>query len=159
MTETKFKVSDDMVVGLDYTLRLDDGEIVDGSADGDALEILQGAGQIIPGLEQALYGMGIGDEKQVVVTPAEGYGMKDPRALESVPRSVFPPDLELSPGQRINLREQSGEILTAHVIEVKPDSVRLDFNHPLAGETLNFSVKIASLRPATSAELAEGAAL
>lgn len=153
MTDTKLTVKDDIVVCLDYTLRLDDGEVLDTSNDRDPLEFLQGHGQIIPGLEQALYGMAVGDEKQVTVAPSEGYGETDPEALQMVPRDVFPSDLELTEGLQLSMRDEAGQVLQAFVAEVRPDGVLLDFNHPLAGETLFFDVRIASLRLATQDEL------
>jgi FKBP-type peptidyl-prolyl cis-trans isomerase SlyD len=156
VTEEKLTVADGLVVGLDYTLRLDDGETVDSSADEEPLEFLQGQGQIIPGLEQALYGMAVDDQKKVVVAPAEGYGEEDPDAFELVDRDVFPADLDLRPGAGLRMRDESGRSMVAYVAEVRPDEVLLDFNHPLAGETLHFEVKIAALRPATSEELEHG---
>ena len=156
VTEDKLTVADDLVVGLDYTLRLDDGETIDTSADQEPLEFLQGRGQIIPGLEQALYGMAVDDQKDVVVAPAEGYGEKDPEAFELVARDVFPSDLDLRPGGGLRMRDESGQAVVAYVAEVRPEDVVLDFNHPLAGETLYFEVRIAALRPATSEELAHG---
>jgi len=156
VTEAKLTVADDLVVSLDYTLRLDDGEVIDTSTtdDGEPLEFLHGRGQIIPGLEQSLVGMAIGDEKDVVVTPADGYGEEDPEAFQEVPLDVFPPDMTLEPGMGLGMRDSSGQALNAYVVEVRPEGVLLDFNHPLAGETLYFSVKIAGLRPATEEELA-----
>lgn len=71
-------------------------------------------------------------------------------------RDVFPPDLDLRPGIGLRMRDDSGQALEAYVAEVRPDGVLLDFNHPLAGETLYFQLKIAALRPATSQELAHG---
>jgi FKBP-type peptidyl-prolyl cis-trans isomerase SlyD len=156
MPELNLTVKDDMVVGLDYTLRLDDGEVIDSSTDREPLEFLQGRGQIILGLERALHGMAVGDEKRVVVAPGDGYGETDPEAFETVPRDVFPSELELKQGMRLNMRDQEGEVFTTYVAEIQPDGVLLDFNHPLAGETLHFDVKIASLRPATSEELDHG---
>ena len=156
MTEQNLKVADGLVVGLAYTLRLDDGEIVDSSSDQEPLQFLQGRGQIVPGLEQALYGMAVDDRKDVVVAPADGYGEQDPDASELVDRDVFPPDPDLRPGIGLRMRDGSGEALEAYVAEVRPDGVLLDFNHPLAGETLYFQVRIAALRPATSEELAHG---
>ena len=156
MTGTNLRIQDGVVVGLDYTLRLDDGEVLDTSADHEPLEFLQGQGQIIRGLEQALYGMGVGDEKSVMVAPADGYGELDSDAFALVPANTFPPDLELTPGKRLHLRDQSGQVLTAYVNDVRPDGVLLDFNHPLAGETLHFDVRIATLRLAPSEELAHG---
>ncbi len=156
MTEEKLKVADGLVVGLDYTLRLDDGEIVDSSSDEEPLEFLQGRGQIIPGLEQALYGMAVEDQRDVVVAPADGYGERDPDAIELVDRDVFPPDLDLKPGMGLRMRDSSGRALNVFVTEVRPNGVLLDLNHPLAGETLFFQVRIAGLRPATSEELGHG---
>ena len=154
MAEEKLTVADDMVVSLEYTLRLDDGEIVDSSAGREPLQFLQGRGQIIRGLEQALYGMAVGDEKNVEVAPADGYGIREPDASQVLPRDAFPPDLNLEPGQGLRMRDPRGQVVVAYVAEVRPDGVLLDLNHPLAGETLYFQAKIAALRPATSEELA-----
>ena len=90
MTETELRVANDLIVSLDYTLRLEDGEVIDTSTGEEPLEFLQGRGQIIPGLEQALYGMAVDDEKDAVVAPADGYGDRDPDAFEMVAHDVFP---------------------------------------------------------------------
>jgi len=153
MTDKKLTVCDDLVVSLDYTLRLDDGQILDTSADGEPLDFVQGHGQIVPGLEQALYGMAVGEEKDVVVEPDDGYGELDPDAVQFVPQGSFPPEMALQAGMELELVANSGEVLMAFVSEVRPDGILLDFNHPLAGETLYFNVKIAGLRPATAEEL------
>jgi FKBP-type peptidyl-prolyl cis-trans isomerase SlyD len=130
--------------------------VIDTSQDQEPLEYLQGRGQIIPGLEQAVYGMAVGEEKDVVVAPADGYGEHDPDAYEMVDRDVFPADLNLEPGIGLRMRDDEGQALVAYVEEVRPDGVVLDFNHPLAGETLHFNVQIAGLRSATSEELEHG---
>jgi FKBP-type peptidyl-prolyl cis-trans isomerase SlyD len=156
MTKANLTVEDGMVVGLDYTLRLDDGEVIDTSSGDDPLEFLQGEGQIIPGLEQELYGMAVGDAKRVTVAPADGYGDYDSQAFETVPPDAFPPDLELTEGMRLHMRDQSGEVFEVYVAEIGDDGVLLDFNHPLAGETLHFDVTIATLRQATPEELDHG---
>ena len=149
-------VKDGMVVSLDYTLRLDDGEIID-SSEGDApLQYLHGYSQIIPGLEKALAGMAVGDKK-VVVAAAEAYGEVDMEAFEIVPRSMFPDDLQLEEGLPLSLRDvETNEPFDATVAEVRETEVMLDFNHPLAGETLHFEVRIPALRQATKEELAHG---
>jgi FKBP-type peptidyl-prolyl cis-trans isomerase SlyD len=145
-----------MVVSLDYSLRLDDGAVIDRSAEGEPLEFLQGAGQIIPGLEQALYGMAVGDAKQVTVQPADGYGEMDPEGVQFFPASSFPDEMELAVGMALQAQDSAGRHYTVYVAEVQEDGVMLDFNHPLAGETLYFETKIAGLRPATDEELAHG---
>jgi FKBP-type peptidyl-prolyl cis-trans isomerase SlyD len=149
-------VADDLVVSLDYTLRLDDGEVIATSADGEPLEFLQGHDQIIPGLQQALYGMIVGEERAVVVPPAQGYGEVAPDAFQVIPLDAFPQDMSLEPGMALELLAESGEPLLALVSEVRSDSVVLDLNHPLAGQALHFRARIAGLRPATSEELARG---
>lgn len=157
MTQDTMKVADDFVVSLHYTLTLDDGQVVDSSEGGDPLQFLQGFGQIIPGLEKALYGMAVGDNKKVVVPAADGYGEVDPEAFQSVPRAIFPEDLELVEGMGLRMRDQdSGQLIETYVAEIGPNEVLLDFNHPLAGEELTFDVEIADLRSATAEELAHG---
>lgn len=156
MTDTMLKVADGMVVSLDYTLKLDDGEVIDSSDGREALQFLQGQGQIVPGLEQALYGMAVGEEKEVEVAPVDGYGETDPDAYQMVPRDVFPADMTLTEGMGLRMRDESGQPLEAYVADIRPEGVLLDFNHPLAGETLFFHVKIAGLRSGTAEELAHG---
>jgi FKBP-type peptidyl-prolyl cis-trans isomerase SlyD len=150
-------VEDGIVVSLDYTLRLDDGEVVDTSSGREPLVFMQGQGRIIPGLEKELYGMSEGDEKQVVVAPGEGYGEYDEDQLQEVPRSIFPENIALEEGLSLRMRDQqSGQLFDAVVDEVGPETVVLDLNHPLAGETLFFDVKIAGLRAASEQEQAHG---
>jgi FKBP-type peptidyl-prolyl cis-trans isomerase SlyD len=147
-------VTDDVVVSLEYTLWLDEGgEVVDSSENEEPLEFIQGHGEIVPGLEQALYGMSVGDEKRVVVQPEDGYGELDPDAFQLLPRDAFPRDVELEPGMSLELQDDSGDVMLAFVAEIRKDSILLDFNHPLAGEILHFKVKVVGLRPATPEEL------
>ena len=157
MANKSLTVSDDIVVTLDYTLRLDDGEVVDSSSGEEPLQFLQGRGQIIPGLERSLYGMAIGDEKDVIIEATDAYGELDDDAFEVVPRDMFPDDLELEEGMGLRLLDRnSGEPVEAFIAGLRANSVMLDFNHPLAGETLYFHVEIAGLREATSEELDHG---
>lgn len=149
-------VQDDVCVGIDYTLRLDNGEVIDSSEGRGPLEFIQGRGQIISGLERALYGMALGDEKVVVVAPADAYGEFDSEMLETLPRSVFPPDMELEEGMGLRMRAQDGRAVVVYVHSVDDESVTVDLNHPLAGKTLHFDVRIARLREATPEELAGG---
>lgn len=148
-------VADDVVVSLDYTLTVD-AEVVDSSEGSDPIEFLQGHGQIITGLEQALYGMKIGDEKMVVVKPSEGYGEVDEDAFIDVPRSEFPSDIPAQVGVAIQMQDEHGEVLDARIFEVSKDVITLDFNHPLAGKELTFKVTVVELREATEEELAHG---
>lgn len=150
-------VGDDKVVSLDYTLRLDDGEVVDSSSGRDPLEFIQGQGQIIPGLEKELYGMEVGEEKAVTVSPEDGYGDHQADRVQTIPRNAFPDDMDLEEGMQVRLQDSnSGQVFEAFVEEIHPENVVLDFNHPLAGETLHFKVKVAGVRDATEDELSHG---
>ncbi len=155
--KAQMTVQDDMVVSLDYTLRLDDGEVIDSSDGREPLEYLQGHGQIIPGLENELYGMAVGEEKSVTVSPGDGYGDYDDSRLQQVPLDAFPEGMELEEGMSVRMRDSnSGQLFDAYIDEIGDDAVTLDFNHPLAGETLYFEVKIANLRQASPEELSHG---
>ena len=157
MTKQSLVVADDLVVRLDYTLTLGGGEVYDSSEESGPLEYLQGHGQLIPGLEQALYDMAVGDEKDVVVTPDLAYGEYDSEAVQELPRDMFPAEMELEAGMAIDLYDEDAEEeLEATIDDVDDDTVVVNFNHPLAGETLNFHVRIVDIRPATPEELDHG---
>ncbi len=149
-------VVDDMVVGLEYTLRLDDGEIADIADESTPLLFLQGHGNIIPGLERAVYGMAVGEQKQITVAPDDGYGAMETDALYLIPSDAFPDDLEIEPGMEFVLENEDGEYVQAFVSQITDEGVWLDLNHPLAGKTLHFDFKVVTLRPATDEELAHG---
>ncbi|MCS6992581.1 MAG: peptidylprolyl isomerase [Anaerolineales bacterium] len=148
-------VQDGQVVSLEYTLHVD-GQLVDSSKGGAPLEFLQGAGNIIPGLEDELYGMEVGESKNVIVAAEDGYGELDPDAFVDVPRTQFPAEIPLQPGIELQVRDDAGRVLFARIDRVDDESVRLDFNHPLAGKELNFNVKVVGLRDATDEELEHG---
>ncbi len=150
------KVAKGSVVGIDYRLHLGDGVMVDESAPGDPLTYLHGEGQIVPGLERALEGMEVGESRQVVVDPAEGYGERDPEAVQTVPRSAFPGDMEPEPGMHLTARGSQGEPVPFTVAEVRPEEVVVDLNHPLAGKRLHFDVTVREVRKASQDELDHG---
>lgn len=149
------QVADDMIVTLDYTLTVS-GKVIDSSEGSEPIQFIQGKGQIIPGLERELYGMEIGDSKNVIVPASLGYGEEDPEAYVDVPRQQFPPQIPLEPGVEIQLRDEDGQVMDARIDTVETDSVRLNFNHPLAGKELNFQVTVVDLRQATLDELEHG---
>ncbi|MFN2174275.1 MAG: peptidylprolyl isomerase [Candidatus Promineifilaceae bacterium] len=156
MSEKEPKVTDDMVVSMAYVLEVD-GEEIDRADEDDPMLFLQGHGNIIPGLESELYDMGVGDSKEVTVQPADAYGELDPENRDQIPRDILPPDYEPMIGDPLELRDtETGEVFQVYVADLDDENVIVDFNHPLAGETLNFQVKIVDLRPAQSEELAHG---
>ena len=148
-------VEDDVVVTMRYELTVD-GEVVDSSDNDEPIVFIQGHEQIIPGLEKAIYKMKIGDAKSVHVPPQEGYGEVDPEAYQDVPREEFPEDIPLKPGIELEMKDEDGEDLFATIVSVDKDTVRLDFNEPLAGKDLYFEVEILDLRHATPEELDHG---
>jgi FKBP-type peptidyl-prolyl cis-trans isomerase SlyD len=150
------KIANGSVVGIDYSLHLGDGNVVDKSEPGDPLTYLHGEGQIVPGLEAALEGLDVGETKQVVVDPKNGYGEHDPRGVQEVPRGAFPPDFDPKPGMALTAEGQNGEPVPFSIREVRPDNVLIDLNHPLAGKTLHFEVTVREVRAATAEELQHG---
>lgn len=153
--ENPTRIADDVVVSLDYTLTVEN-EVIDTSEGSEPIQFLQGYGNIIPGLERELYGMAAGERKEVVVTAADGYGEIDPDSFSDVPRSEFPPQIPMQVGIELQIKDKSGDILDARIDTVTADTVRLDFNHPLAGKQLNFSVHVVALRNPTPEELEHG---
>lgn len=149
------KVRDDIVVSLDYTLKVD-GEVIDSSEGMEPLQFIQGKGEIIQGLESELYGLSVGDRKEVKVSPEQGYGSIDPENYTDIPRSEFPPEIPLEAGTELEMTDEDGEVYDARILSVDAENVHLDFNHPLAGKNLNFTVEVVDLRPATPEELAHG---
>lgn len=155
MDENLLTVAKDKVVHLDYVLTVD-GEIADSTAGGDPLPYLHGHHNLIQGLEDELEGMKAGEGKTVEVSPENGYGLVDENAYMDMERSKFPEDFDFSIGKPLRLNTGDGRIVSAVIKEVKDEAIVLDFNHPLAGKTLNFEVSISEIREATELELSVG---
>jgi len=148
------KITKNKVVGIDYTLKDNDGEVLDSSEEGHPLYYLHGAGNLIPGLENSLEGKSAGEHLQVTVQPAEGYGERDETLRQQVPRDRFRGVDELQIGMRFRVAGHDGEQLVVSVVEIADDNVTIDGNHSLAGVTLNFDVTVREVRDATKDELA-----
>jgi FKBP-type peptidyl-prolyl cis-trans isomerase SlyD len=150
------KVEKGSVVSVDYELHLGDGKVVDSSEPGEPLSYIHGEGQIVPGLERALEGLTVGDARQVMVEPDDGYGPHDGRGVQEVPRSAFPAEMVPQVGMELVAQGPQGESVPFVIREVKPESVVIDLNHPLAGKTLHFAVTVRDVRAATAEELEHG---
>jgi FKBP-type peptidyl-prolyl cis-trans isomerase SlyD len=150
------QIANDSVVSIEYRLHLGDGKTIDESDPGEPLVYLHGYEQIVPGLEKALEGKKVGESLKVTVTPEEGYGEYDPDGVEEVPREDFPPDMELEAGGIVSATDEEGDEVDFLVKEVRPKTVVVDFNHPLAGKTLHFEVTVREVRAATKEELEHG---
>ncbi|CUB05575.1 MAG: peptidylprolyl isomerase [Tepidiphilus sp.] len=132
-------------VQVHYTGKLDDGSVFDSSAGRDPLEFTVGAGQVIPGFEQAVEGMAVGQTKTVTIPSAEAYGERVAEAVLQVPREQLPPDLEPEVGQQLVMQSRDGRQIPIVVVEVTEDSITIDANHPLAGRDLTFEIELVSV--------------
>jgi FKBP-type peptidyl-prolyl cis-trans isomerase SlyD len=156
MSQSETTIAPNMVVTLDYTLTLDNGEVADTTQDRMPLRFLAGHAGLLPAFEDALMGLATGDESEITLAPEDAYGEFDPDAFEEVPIDAFPKDGHLQVGTVIGVHDADGDVYEAHVNEVRQDTVLLDYNHPLAGETLHFRVTVLDVRPATPEELEHG---
>lgn len=150
------QIGPNSVVSIEYTLRDEDGEIIDTSVGSEPLTFIQGQNMLIPGLEKALEGKEPGEELRVLITAEEGYGEYDPEAVRVVKRDQFPADMDLYEGLEIYAETDDGHRQPGSVLAVNGEEISLDFNHPLAGENLDFEVKIHEVRAASAEELAHG---
>lgn len=157
---TKATIEPNSRVVLDYTLRDVDDDVIDASDadDGEPIVYVHGYGMLVPGLEKALTGLSAGDEKEVVIAPDEGFGERDEELVLEIDRSEMPRPEAVEVGDELVAESPEGDEAVMRVIDVKPDAVVLDGNHPLAGETLRYSVRIRDVRPATEKEIEEAAA-
>lgn len=143
-------VSDGKTISMEYTLTLENqNDVLDSNVGGEPLTFTQGTHQIIPGLENALEGMKEGESKTVTVKPAQAYGEVDPQAILEVPIEQIPSEAR-KVGAQLQGKDGQGRPVHPKVKEVKDQVVVLDLNHPLAGKTLQFDVKILDIQAATA---------
>jgi FKBP-type peptidyl-prolyl cis-trans isomerase SlyD len=148
------KITKDTVVLIEYTIRNEDGRIVDTSVGRGPLEYLHGYQQIVPGVERAVEGLAPGSSVDVELEPDAGYGQRDPEAVLVVPRRFFPDGDDMEAGTMFRAFRPDGRPVIFSVIEVLDDTVVVDANHPLAGQTLRVRVEVLSVRWATDEERA-----
>jgi FKBP-type peptidyl-prolyl cis-trans isomerase SlyD len=139
------------VASIHYTLTDNDGKVLDSSAGREPLHYIQGIGNLIPGMEEGLEGKKQGDKVNLKVSPEKGYGVKDDKMVQRVPRSAFGGG-DIKKGMQF--QTDQGQVVT--VTEVGLNEITVDANHPLAGVELNFAVEVISIREATEDELAHG---
>jgi FKBP-type peptidyl-prolyl cis-trans isomerase SlyD len=149
------KIAHEKVVSIHYTLKNNEGTVLDSSSGSDPLAYLHGFGNIIPGLENALEGKETGEKLAVTVEPEQGYGARDEQLVQAVPRSAFKGVDDLAPGMQFQAQGPQGARLVV-VTQVAQDVVTVDANHPLAGQTLHFDVEVSEVRDATAEELEHG---
>ncbi len=145
-------VAKDTVVTMSYVGKTTDGNVFDSTAGRAPLTVVIGEGNIIPGLEKGLMGMRAGDKKTIDVAAADAYGPRRDNLVFDVPKSSFPPDLQLKAGLEVVSQTPQGP-LPARIVEIDKDTVKVDFNHPLAGKDLIFDVQVLDVRKATPDEI------
>ncbi len=149
-------IANQHVVAIDYTLSNDAGEVIDSSAGAEPLVYLHGAGNIIAGLEKALLGKAVGDELDVSIEPEEAYGEYSAELITNLGREMFEGVDELEVGMQFHASAPDGGMQIVTIRDIDGDQVTIDGKHPLAGQQLNFKVKVVSIRAASEDELAHG---
>ncbi|RUO57887.1 FKBP-type peptidyl-prolyl cis-trans isomerase [Pseudidiomarina insulisalsae] len=151
MTQT---ISQDKVVGIHYTVKTAEGQLLDQSKEGQPLQFIFGRGMLIKGLEDALAGKTEGDKFTAEIAPEDAYGERHDGLIQSVPRTLFG-DNPVEPGMQFRASTDNGE-QSVIIVEVNDDQVTVDGNHPLAGVSLNFDVEVVEVRDADQSELDHG---
>ena len=149
-------IDDNKVVGIEYTVKdAKTGEIIDSNVGHKPLRFITGKGQIIPGLENEIKNMSVGESADVLVKAEEAYGQKDENAVQTLPREQFA-GIDLQEGMTLYGQGENGETVQVTVKSFDENSVTIDFNHPLAGKDLMFTVNIKEVRDATAEEVMTG---
>ncbi len=146
-------------VQVEFSLVDEDGDVIDSSSlpEGEPIRYVHGYEMLVPGLEKALVGMRAGEEKEIVLAPEEGYGLYDEDLIFALDRDELPEDTEVEVGDELVAQGQDGDEVDLRVLELREDEVVVDGNHPLAGKTLWYAIKVLSVRPATEGEIEEAA--
>lgn len=139
------KVKENDRVKVHYTGKLKDGQVFDSSLQREPLEFELGKGQIIPGFENAVIGMEIGDKKEITLLPDDAYGEVNNELVQEVPNDQLPPDLTPQVGMQLQSRTADGREFMVVVAEIRDDSVVIDANHPLAGKELVFEIELVEI--------------
>jgi FKBP-type peptidyl-prolyl cis-trans isomerase SlyD len=149
------QIAERTVASFHYTLTNDAGDVLDSSAGREPLVYLQGAGNIVPGLERQMAGHVAGDKFTADVAPEEGYGTYINELVQVVPREAFSGVNDLAVGMQFQAQTQQGPIAVV-ITEIEGDEVTVDGNHPLAGETLHFAIEVVEVRAASEEEVQHG---
>lgn len=144
-SKIKKKVESGSKVKLEYTGKFDDGNVFDSSEGREPLEFEVDAKQVIMGFNESVKGMKVGEEKEFKLAPKDAYGEPNPQLVQNIPRSKLPQDLEPKVGMVLGLKSPDGRQFGARIVDIGPETFRIDLNHPLAGKNLNFKIKIVSI--------------
>jgi FKBP-type peptidyl-prolyl cis-trans isomerase SlyD len=150
----EYVVKDGSVVSLQYSLSEENGDLIESNKGKDPLKYTHGTKQIVPGLEKELTGMKVGGEKRVKVKPEDGYGLVNSKAFQEVPKEQIPAN-GMKVGATLAAKGPQGQEIPVRIHEIKEKTVVLDLNHPMAGKTLLFDIKILDIQPSAAANSAQ----
>jgi FKBP-type peptidyl-prolyl cis-trans isomerase 2 len=139
------KAKDGDTVKVHYTGKLENGEVFDTSSESQPLELTIGSAKVIPGFEKGIIGMKQGDTKTFTIPPGDGYGPKREELMVEISTGDFPDDIKPFVGQQLQVRSREGQFTNVTVADIGEETVTLDANHPLAGETLVFDVELIAI--------------
>jgi FKBP-type peptidyl-prolyl cis-trans isomerase SlyD len=148
-------VAPDTVVTVSYVLFDEAGEVVDRATQEEPLRYVHGYAQIVPGLERGLAGMRAGEQRTITVAPDEAFGELSDEAVFEIERADVPDSAALEPGDELLAEDADGDSIAMRVVDVRPETIVVDTNHPLAGQTLRFEVQVDEVRTATDDEIEE----
>jgi peptidylprolyl isomerase len=139
------QAKDKDTVKVHYTGKLEDGSVFDSSTGREPLEFTLGTGSVIPGFDQGIVGMAIGETKTITITPDDAYGPLRKDLVIEVKKSDIPGEIDTSVGQRLQIPQPEGQPIPVVITEVTDETITLDANHPLAGKTLIFDVELVEI--------------
>jgi FKBP-type peptidyl-prolyl cis-trans isomerase SlpA len=146
----KYSIGAGSTVTLHLSLAMEDGRVAESTFEDEPHTFTLGDGSLLPGLEMALYGLRPGDTQQLVLHPAQAFGLRDPARIHVMPRTSFTDDISLEPGLIIGFTDTAGVEMPGTVLSVTDAAVEVDFNHPLAGHAVTFDVEIIDVIPGDS---------
>ena len=135
-------------VTMHFSLTLEDGTVADATIDGEPMTFTMGDGTMVEGLEMVLYGLKVGDKQSLSIDPRDTFGFPDEENIHTLPRSEFSDEMKIEEGMIIGFSTPSGDEIPGAILEIGEDEVKVDFNHPLAGHEVVFTVEILDIKPA-----------
>jgi FKBP-type peptidyl-prolyl cis-trans isomerase SlyD len=156
----ELNIAPNVFATVEYELRDEAGTLLDSSREpgGEPMRYVHGYGMLVPGLEAALAGLSPGDERDVLLAPEAAYGDYDESLVLELSMSDLPPRMKVHVGDELVAESPDGDEMAVTVVAIEGDSVRVDANHPLAGKTLRYKVRVDEVRPATASEIEDAAA-
>lgn len=139
------KIKDGDTVSVHYTGTLASGEVFDSSVERDPLKFTLGKGQLIPGFEQAIMGLSVGEKATTNIPSLEAYGEHNPEMVIEVPMNQLPPELDAQVGMQLQLNQPDGQAIPVQITQIEGETVTIDANHPLAGKDLNFDIEVVEI--------------